>query len=99
MRYLSKNKKLNFVLNDTYDRLLDIKYDVPRYRKEFPKETDYNLYAYGNLIIATYDIQQLFIKAGYVGSEKWNNDKVIKAYKSVVGQCARIFIEREFKKA
>lgn len=39
--------------------------ELRRYKKEFPKELDYNYYVYGNLLVYFSDINRLFKTAWY----------------------------------
>lgn len=85
MKY-SINPKTNAVLNDIEEQLLSIHNnkedsikEIFHYAKEFPREVDYNLYQYGNVLIYYYDIRQMYLKAGYK-AEKWSCDKLVSAY-------------------
>ena len=89
MKNLSKNKKLNKVLNKIYEDMLDFgKNEVLRYKKEFPYEIDYNIYQYGNMLIYNDDIKELYKKAGY--KSKINYTEV---YKRQVGYIARNYFK------
>lgn len=90
MKKLSKNIKLNYVLNNIYEDLETLGLEeVKRYKKEFPAETDYNIAQYGNLLIYYYDIQELYKKAGY--KTKFNDAKIWDIYKRQVGYIARVY--------
>jgi hypothetical protein len=87
----SKNKKLNGVLSDIYEDLLQMgKEEVKRYFDEFKNEIDYNVYQYGNLRIYNDDIKDLYIKNGY--KTKFNYTET---YKRQVGYMVRQFILNE----
>lgn len=87
----SKNKKLNGVLIDIYEDLLQMgKEEVKRYFDEFKNEIDYNVYQYGNLRIYNDDIKDLYIKNGY--KTKFNYTET---YKRQVGYMVRQFILNE----
>ena len=90
MKNFSKNKKLNTVLNAIYDDLQDLGEDeVKRYKTEFPRESDYNLAQYGNLLVYYYDVRQLYKNAGYKMLNRFSDDKVWEIYKRQVGYIAR----------
>ena len=55
-------------LTEMYDTEQESRNEIARYRREFPKEPDYNLAQYGNLLIYYYQVREMFRKCGY--SEK-----------------------------
>ena len=92
----STNKKLNAVLNEIRDDLFHISdtkaesiREVKRYKKEFPKEADYNIAQYGNMIIYYDDVRKMYDKAGYATVKKYSNDKLWETYKRQVGWVVR----------
>ena len=96
METFSKNKKLNTVLNDIYETLLemcDTKEEsiaqIESYKRDFPRESDCNIAQYGNLIISYYDVRIMYKNAGYKIVEKWSNTKVWETYKRQVGYVVR----------
>lgn len=91
MKKLSKNAKLNNVLNSIYDDLMELGIEeVKRYYNEFKYETDYNLYQYGNVLIYNDDIRELYKE--YKSLKKASMDKIIEIYKRQVGYIARMMI-------
>ncbi len=91
----SNNAKTNAVLKDIEEQLLtmlDTKeeslQDIRRYMREFPRETDYNLVQYGNLLIAYADVRAMYKKAGYK-VENYTDNQLWEAYKNQVGYIAR----------
>lgn len=93
----SKNAKLNKVLNAIYVDLLSIHdteaesvQEIVRYRNSFPKEADYNLYQYGNLLIWDGDIVELY--KDYKSLKKASIDKIRDVYKKQVGYIARYIL-------
>lgn len=97
----SVNKKLNNILNDIYYDLLhfcDTKKEcineIRRYKKEFPREPDYNIAQYGNLIIYYDDVRAAYKKAGYGSSvNKMSDSKLWETYKRQVGFVARYILD------
>ena len=88
MEKFSKNKKLNYVLNDIFEDLNELgKSEVIRYKKEHKNESDYNIAQYGNMLIYFDDIQELYKKAGY--KTKFSDSKIWEIYKRQVGYMAR----------
>ena len=94
MKY-STNTKLNNVLTDIeqqLNELMDTKEDslneIKRYMKEFPREPDYNLVQYGNLLIYYTDIRAMYKEAGYK-VENYNDTQLWDSYKRQVGMVAR----------
>ena len=65
-------KKRRYVINDLKERILsrnespvDTIDKLKRYKSAYRREPDYNYAQYGNLIIASYDIREMYRKAGY----------------------------------
>lgn len=91
MKKFSKNKKLNYVLNDIYDDLLDMgKDEIKRYMKDFSYEIDYNIYQYGNMRIYNDEIKELY--KNYKCLKNASIDKLIDIYKRQVGYMARLIV-------
>lgn len=87
---LSKNQKLNNVLNYIYNELLELGVnEVNRYKKEFPNELDFNIAQYGNLTIYYSDIRDIYKNAGYKSIDTFSNEKVWETYKRQVGYIAK----------
>lgn len=89
MEKFSKNAKLNKVLNEIYNELLSIHdteresiEEIEHYKKEFPRELDYNLYQYGNLLIYNNDIVALYSE--YRSLKNASVDKLVAIYKRQV---------------
>ena len=92
MEKLSKNKKLNYVLNFIYNELSELGIEeVKRYKKEFKNEIDYNIAQYGNLLIYYDDIKELYKKAGY--KTYFKDDKIWEIYKRQVGYIAHNYFK------
>ena len=91
MKKFSKNKKLNYVLNDIYNYLLEMgKNEIKRYMKDFPYKADYNIYQYGNMRIYNDEIIALY--KNYKCLKNASIDKLIDIYKRQVGYMARIIV-------
>lgn len=92
MKKLSKNKKLNGVLNYILEELqLFGVEEVERYKKEFPREVDFNIYQYGNLTIYNDAIVDIYRSNGYK-VENYSTSQLVDAYKRQVGYVARFYI-------
>lgn len=98
MKY-SNNKKLEKVLISIEQQLLSIHdskedsiKEIKRYYKEFPREIDYNLYQYGNLLIYYYQIKELY--KDYKSLQNVSVYKLEEIYKRQVGFVARKLIEK-----
>ena len=73
MKY-SKNVKLNTVLNQIEENLLQFgKDEIKCYMKEYPDETDYNISQYGNMLVYYWEIRKMYINAGY---KTFENNKI-----------------------
>lgn len=95
MKY-SKNVKLNAVLNQIEENLLQFgKDEIKRYMKEYPNEPDYNIVDYGNMLINYWEVRQMYIKAGYKSFEdnRISDSKMWEIYKRQVGYVARQIIK------
>lgn len=91
MKKFSKNKKLNYVLNDIYNDLMELgKDEIKRYMKYYPNEIDYNIYQYGNMRIYNDEIIKLY--KNYKCLKNVSIDKLINIYKRQVGYMARLII-------
>ena len=91
MKKFSKNKKLNYVLNDIYSYLLEMgKDEIKRYIKDFPYKADYNIYQYCNMRVYNDEIKELY--KNYKCSKNASIDKLIDIYKRQVGYMARLIV-------
>lgn len=91
MKY-SKNTKLNTVLNQIEENLLQFgKDEIKRYMKEYPYVTDYNISQYGNMLVYYWEIRKMYINAGYKTFEnnRISDNKMWEIYKRQVGYVAR----------
>lgn len=87
----SKNKKLNYVLNDIYDDLMELgKDEIRRYMHSFPNEIDFNIYQYGNMRIYYEEIKVLYMD--YKCLKNASINKLINIYKRQVGYMANLII-------
>lgn len=94
MKNLSKNKKLNYVLNDIYNYLIDLgKDEIRHYMKCFKNKSDYNIYQYGNMRIYNLEIIKLY--KDYKSLKFASFDKLIEIYKSQVGYVARLIVNNQ----
>ena len=96
----SQNAKLNKVLNDIYDSLLSIHdtknesiAEIKHYKDTFPKELDYNLYQYGNLIIYDGDIKDLY--KDYKSLQKSSIESIRNIYKRQIRYVANYILTNE----
>lgn len=91
MKY-SKNVKLNTVLNQIEDDLLQLgKDEIVWYMQDNPNEPDYNIAQYGNMLIYYWDIRKMYTDAGYKIFEgnRISDIKMWEIYKRQVGYVAR----------
>lgn len=93
----SKNAKLNKVLNNIYIELLQIHEtesesieEIKHYKNSFPKETDFNLYQYGNLLICNNEIVDLYKE--YKSLKNVSIDKLINIYKRQIRYVANYIL-------
>lgn len=93
----SKNAKLNNVLNAIYVDLLQIRdtesesiQEIKHYKDSFPKETDFNLYQYGNLLIYNNEIANLY--SSYKSLKNASIDKLISIYKRQIRYVANYIL-------
>ena len=96
----SKNVKLNGVLNDIYTQLLEMCdtetesiSEIKHYVKEFPKESDYNIAQYGNLIVYHDDVLAMYKKYGYRSLDRLSNEARWNIYKQQVGYVVRYILD------
>lgn len=87
----SKNKKLNYVLADIYNYLMELgKDEIKRYMHNFPNEMDYNIYQYGNMRIYNDEIKELY--KNYKCLKHASIDKLINIYKRQIRFMANLII-------
>lgn len=93
----SKNAKLNKVLNVIYVDLLQMRdiesesiQEIRHYKDSFPKETDFNLYQYGNLLISNNEIADLY--SSYKSLKNASIDKLISIYKRQIRYVANYIL-------
>lgn len=98
----SANKKLNAILNDIHYDLIhsmgetkkEAVSEIKRYKASFPRESDYNIAQYGNLLIYYGDVRKAYKKAGYGSSvDKMSDSRLWDTYKRQVGYVARYIID------
>lgn len=90
MNKYSVNNKLNAVLTEIEDDLLELGIDeVKRYMKEFRYATDYNIAQYGNMVIYYDDLRDFYKRHGYKSMDRMSNYKLWETYKRQVGYIAR----------
>lgn len=92
----SVNEKLNNVLTMIEEQLLSIHdtreesiAEIKHYMKNFPKEVDYNLYQYGHLLVASVDIRQMYLNAGYISMMRMSDEQICNRYMAQIGHVAR----------
>lgn len=59
--------------------------------KEFPREIDYNLYQYGNVLMYNDDIRDLY--SDYSSLKNASDSKLVEIYKRQVGYVARNLVK------
>ena len=95
MNKYSKNNKLNKVLTEIENDLLDLGInEVRRYYNTFKNEVDFNIVQYGNMLIYYNEIYDFYRSCGYKTTDKMTTDKIWDLYKNQVGYVAkRIILE------
>lgn len=95
MNKYSKNRKLNDLLLSIEEDLLSMEEpkelaisEIKRYMKAFPKEPDYNIAQYGNLLVSSYQVRELLTSCGYA-EQRVSDDEIWERYKRQVGYVAR----------
>lgn len=93
----SKNAKLNKVLNAIYVDLMQIRdtesesiQEIKQYKDSFPKEMDFNLYQYGNLLIYNNEIADLY--SDYKSLKNASIDKLTSIYKRQIRYIANYIL-------
>lgn len=59
--------------------------------REFPRERDYNLYQYGNVLIYNDEIRDLY--SDYASLKNASDNKLVEIYKRQVGAVARQLVK------
>lgn len=93
----SKNAKLNNVLINIYTDLLQMRdtesesiEEIKHYKNSFPRELDFNLYQYGNLLIYNNEIADLYKE--YKSLKNASTDKLICIYKRQIRYVANYIL-------
>lgn len=93
----SRCKKLQGVLTEIYADLLEIsdteeqsRNEIKRYCKEFLRESDCNIAAYGNMLIYYDDVRNFYRKHGYKTAERLSDRALWETYRRQVGYVARL---------
>lgn len=68
---------------------------IRRYVKEFPKEPDYNLAQYGNLLIYYSQVREFYRDCGYKSTQRESDDKIWATYLRQVGYVARQLLKEK----
>lgn len=99
MKHFSNNPKYNKVANEIYNDLLTIHEtetesidEINHYKKAFPKEPDFNLVQYGNMLIYYSDVRELFARCGYSAKHlaRLSDSKIWEMYIYRVGFVVRV---------
>lgn len=92
--YYSKNRKLNGVLNEIENDLLEElgRDEIARYMADFPYEPDYNIAQYGNVLIYHCHVFDLYRRHGYKSTANFSASKMWETYRRQVGYVARAII-------
>ena len=94
MLKLSRNQKLNSVLNVIYEDLQEVGLEtIQHYKKEFRNVSDYNIASYGNMLVWLSDIRKMYEDCGYTSMKKWSDEKIWNTYKRQVGYIARMYFK------
>lgn len=98
MNTYSVNNKFEKTCKEIANDLLSIhgnedeaRAEIKHYKESFPKEPDYNLAQYGNLIVYYSDLREMFIRCGYSAKElkKVSDFRLWKIYLYRVGYVVR----------
>ena len=96
----SKNPKLNAVLTNIDEQLRTMcntedesLWQIASYITSFPRETDYNIAQYGNLLIYYSDIYNFYREAGYKTTDSFSPEKIWNTYCRQVGYVARLLMK------
>ena len=93
MNKYSKNNKLNKVLTEIENDLLDLGIDeIKRYYNTFKNEVDFNIVQYGNLLVYYSDVYNFYRSCGYKTTDKMAQGKIWDLYKKQVGYVAKKLI-------
>lgn len=96
----SKNAKTNAVLSEIADDLLNIcdtesesLEGIRRYMREFPREIDYNLAQYGNMLVYYGQVREMYKRAGYKSVDRLSDTDLWETYRRQVGYIARAIVK------
>lgn len=101
----SRNKKLNTCLQAIAESLLEMCEtpqtsfsSIKNYILDFPKEPDFNIAQYGNLLCYYYDIREFYKNCGYSakGVNRRSDAEIWDLYKRQVGYVAKTLLTQKF---
>ena len=93
MNKYSKNNKLNKVLMEIENDLLDLGLEeIERYYNTFKNEVDFNIVQYGNMLVYYDQIYDFYRKCDYKSTDKMSTNKIWDLYKKQVGYVAKKLI-------
>ncbi len=86
----SYNRKLQTALSriERSLRQMGIR-EVRRYYNEFRREPDYNIAAYGNLLIYYWEVRDFYRRCGYTSLSRWSDQRIWDLYRRQVGYVVR----------
>lgn len=96
MKY-SINRKLNAALENIEQQIIEgfggdraaALAEVSRYKADSPREADYNIAQYGNLIVYYSDLYKFYRECGYKSTDRMSADDLWATYLRQVGYVAR----------
>lgn len=103
MKY-SSNKKLNAALAGIEQQIIECLgsgdrtaalAEAARYKEEFPREADYNIAQYGNLIVYYSDLYKFYRECGYKSTDRMSADNLWATYLRQVGYVTRELLRAE----
>lgn len=82
MKHLEMIKEQLLSMCNTKEESLS---EIRRYADNFPKEPDFNIVQYGNLLVYYGHIRDFYVECGYESAKDMNDDEIWEMYKKHVG--------------
>lgn len=92
MKHLEMIKEQLLSMCNTEEESLS---EIKRYADHFPKEPDFNIVQYGNLLVYYDQIHDFYRDCGYEFAKDKNNDEIWEMYKKHVGLAANQLLNKK----
>lgn len=87
-QYIKAIRSAKKQLLNMCDTEIESRNEIQRYKREFPREIDYNIAMNGNVLIYYYQVREWFKKLGFKSESKMSDQALWSWYKWYIGRAA-----------